>query len=384
MFSTFDSKTYQEVADWFINGKVTKSLSIRPILYPLLLLIFGKTFGVFGIWFLNLIFWFLGINFIFMSLRKLTKNIILSSFGVIIVIGNISLIALTFHAITELMIFCFLSAFIYFIVKNIERWKEIYFIHGFLFILILLSITKPVFIIPFLICLLALPFYWRQYFKNKVNILKLILILIPLIIQLSIMKLNFGLFTVSKISHITLNAYFIAQGIQEIEGLELYDARIKAMNFSSSQRRKYLIKHYRVFKNNYIKNLENNIYAEATYLKFPEQLNNKYLADKMYKTNEAYLYWHKRFLWLMLLAFAICIIRKNYWKALILILLSLFCAYYLLTSAISFWQGDRLVLPAIALWSVLYVFIVYIIFEGLLISIKRLFLTIRKNKEIIS
>jgi hypothetical protein len=44
--------------------------------------------------------------------------------------------------------------------------------------------------------------------------------------------------------------------------------------------------------------------------------------------------------------------------------LALMLYYILLTSGISFWQGDRLVLPALPLWLVLYSLIIHFWITG--------------------
>ncbi|VAV83898.1 hypothetical protein MNBD_BACTEROID02-523, partial [hydrothermal vent metagenome] len=160
MFHTLDSQTYLEVANWLGKGVETQSTSIRPIFYPLLLLLLSN---IYIIWFFQFIVWVLTSNLTFWSVYKLTKRNDLAYLSTLIIISNLTLIALTLHALTEVLVTFLLSLLIYFIVKNIERAKDLSFIHICILILIILTITKPVFLIPLLITLfLILPVFYLK------------------------------------------------------------------------------------------------------------------------------------------------------------------------------------------------------------------------------
>jgi hypothetical protein len=248
MFSTPDSKTYLDVADWVETGTDSKSISTRPILFPILILISSKIGGIYGIWFLQFIFWLLSANLIFITIKKLTDNIYFSYAGSLLFITNLSLISLTLHALTEVTTTFALSFMAYFIATNLSAFKNLRFIHGLILFLALLTIIKPVFYLPLLFTLLVpLPiFYWRKYKKNPKKLLNLLLILFPLFLQMGIMKAKYGEFKVSKIASITLTDYLLTQGIEKIEGTDPETANEKANSLSPSEQRKYMMENFSV------------------------------------------------------------------------------------------------------------------------------------------
>ena len=105
MFSTPDSLSYLNVSKWIETGNVTNSIEIRPFLFPLLLFICLKI-GYFTIWFLHLIFWIISYNLIYQTVVSITNNKIYSVLPVLIFVTNISLIVISFHALTELYHWC--------------------------------------------------------------------------------------------------------------------------------------------------------------------------------------------------------------------------------------------------------------------------------------
>lgn len=243
LFSTPDSKTYLDVALWLKDGIDSGSISTRPVLYPVILLVSMKLGGGYGIWFIQLLFWFLTVNFTFLSVKRLTGKSIYAYISAFIILSNLSLIVLTLHALTEVSITFLLSVMLYFISKNKERYKEIHFIHGCLFFLVLMTIIKPVFALPlYATLLLILPvFYFKKYLKSLKSIIILLLILLPLFTQLTIMKVKYNEFKVSMISSNTLNSFLFSQGMKRIENIEREEAKHKAYSLSPKERMNYCI-----------------------------------------------------------------------------------------------------------------------------------------------
>ena len=135
MFSTLDSQSYLETANW-IDGKVGSTrISTRPYLYPTFVLATMKIGGVKLLWLVQALFWFLTVNLTYFSINSLTKNKALGFVGALFLLSNISLIVHTLHALTEITVVFLLSVLVNFIVRNLGRNKELHFIHGCILIL---------------------------------------------------------------------------------------------------------------------------------------------------------------------------------------------------------------------------------------------------------
>jgi hypothetical protein len=377
MFSTPDSQTYLDVADWMENGTDTESIAKRPILFPIIILISSKIGGIYGIWFLQFIFWLISANLIFLTIKKLTDNIYFSYAGALLFITNLSLISLTFHALTEVTTTFVLSFLGYFIVTNFSSFKNVRFIHGLILFLVLLTIIKPVFYLPLLFTLLMpLPFfYWRKYKENPKKLLNLLLILFPLFLQLGIMKTKYGEFKVSKIASITLTDYLLTQGIEKIDGTDPETANEKANSLSPSEQRKYLMENFSVYFDLFFSNVKSNIKAFSTFLLYPAGKENIPMANFMLEMNSYYYKIHQIFLLLTIILLVILIRKKDLGNLIILILFSSLTAYYIFTTGVSTYQGDRLTLAAISIWIPLYLFILFH-----LTSMISSFILKRKNK----
>ena len=358
-FSTPDALTYQNVANWLSQGIDSESISIRPILYPLILLIATKLGGVYVIWGIQVIFWFLSILFTFLSIKQLTKSYIFAYLGAFIIMSNLSLIALTLHALTELTTIFLLSTMLFFLVKKIEQYRNLPFFHTFLFFLVLLSILKPIFSIPlYCVLFIALPlFYLKKYFKNPKKIFTLILIILPLLIQLSIIKTKYNQTKISLIGSTTFTNYFVAQGIQKIESINWNDAVKKANSFSKEQQLNYIYKQLDFYSYLFKKNITDNITGKATFLLHPKGFENYQLAKFMKSYNTITLKIHFVFFFLVIPLILIFLKKKNYSILILLLFFYTLGAYYIIATGISFFQGDRLTLPAISIWACIYPFI---------------------------
>src|SRR5690606_19538532 len=78
MFSTVDSKSYLDVANALKEGFLHSYTIKRPILYPLVLLVTLNTFGIFGLWLLQVFLWISTLLLIFWTIFRITKNYFLA------------------------------------------------------------------------------------------------------------------------------------------------------------------------------------------------------------------------------------------------------------------------------------------------------------------
>ena len=372
MFATNDAKTYWDVAKWITDGTFTESTAIRPILYPLLLTVCSKVGGVIAIWFVQFCMWLLSINLTFLSVKRISNSIIWPLLGALIIMSNLSFIALTFHALTEVSTIFLLTLLVFISIKNREKLFEFSFFKNVLLVIVLLTILKPVFYIPLLgLLFIVLPlFYLRKIFKNKKQFITLLLILTPLFIQFSIMKIKHDKITISTIGQKTIDEYIIAQSYEDKFNIERDSALIQVKTLSSDEKNNFVKQNLNIVINRFKLNLQGNILSAPDYIMSFVSRPNKKLTNYMIDVNRFYYKLHFYLLILTLPFLYLLYRKKNYNLLLISFFFILLNIYFLTTTGISFYQGDRLVLPAIGIFSFLYIYIFKELFDFLYKFIK--------------
>jgi hypothetical protein len=365
MFSTPDAGSYKDVADWILYHTESESVSIRPILYPILILTSNSIGGIHGIWFLQFAFWLLSINFTFLAIKNLTKSNAYAFAGSIFLISNLSLIALTLHGLTEITTVFLLSILILYIARKKEVYLSPNFFNICTLLLVLLTLVKPTFYIPLLAVLfIAFPFiYFSKFIKKPTHFLKLALILLPLIVQLCIIKTKYGELKVSLIGSITLREYILPQGVEKIEGISFDEARIKSREFSRKEQLEYMTSHLPTYLNLFFTNIKDNIKGSPTFLLYPEGYENQSLAKYESKYNKAYF-----ILAIILTALTIPILiilykYRSFPPLVFLLIAFALWLYYILVTGISFWQGDRLTLPSVVIIASVFPVVIFHYFE---------------------
>ena len=239
-----------------------------------------------------------------------------------------------------------------------------------------LAITKPVFSIPLTLLVLLPFFYAKKYLKNPVNFIYLLLVLMPVIIQMTIIKSEYGKFKISNVSSMAFNEYIYPQGLQYINKV----SRKEALNisFSSSDNEKFKIvsNHPYVFYNLFSNNLEDNIKASAPFLNARNGFARSTFYEYMVVVNKLYYYVHFLFIPIIVFVLLFSWRRKKYQDLVLVGGLYMLAFYFVIVTGISYWQGDRLVLPSIAIWSFLYPytgFILLNILKGKLLFIDNKF-----------
>ena len=357
IFSTPDATTYRDVAQWIAGGIETNSLSVRPLLYPFLLLISLKIGGTIAVFFMQSFMWLAAINLSFASIHRISKKKIFAFIGAFVLFCNLSVMALTAHAITEITTIFLLSLTVFLITKNHREPK---FLLQLLLMLTLLTLVKPVFYLPTVITLLLLIFFQRNaLIKAPKFFLILCLILVPLLSQMTLMKMKYEHFTVSLVGSQTFSRYFVTQGIEQIEKLEHQKAVTKADGFSSGEKMGYLFENSGVYLKNLHQNIKSNIQGEPIFLNYPAEYKNPAAIKFMDNYNELTYYLHVLMLILGIVMLVLFWRSKHYQHLVLLLVLLGLNSYYLIVSGVSFWQGDRLTLPSIAIWSVLYPALVF-------------------------
>lgn len=354
---TPDSWTYFSTSNEFYKFSETGYSNIRPFLYPLIILIVFKVSGVIGLWLLQFLFWVISINLIYLSIKRITNNKILGFAGSLILALNMTYLVLTFHALTETTTIFLLSCLIYFVSLNSMKINTLKFFHGCLLILVLLALVKPLFYLLVLLMLfIMLPvFYLKIYIKNPKCLILLTLIIIPLLVQVTLMKVKYDTFSFSPIGSIGFNYYLFAQGVERVEGVSLDAARVKIKDMPLSDELSFVLQNKMLYADLYFQNMKANIKAVPCFLLFPGGFPSVEIAKYMLFVNSIYYYIHIIFIIPILVSVYSVYKRKNMNYYLILMVISCFLICYMfLTLPIIFGEGDRYVLISQPLWVFLY------------------------------
>jgi hypothetical protein len=372
MFSTNDALSYLDVANLGTELSGTDALAIRPFLYPLIIALFYKTLGAYGLWSLQFLSWMAAANFLFLSVKKLSNNIAAFIAALLFAI-NLTCITLTLYALTEtitIMLLCFL---LHFITNAIEKRNELGFIHRLLLILVLLTVIKPLFYpVVLLVVVVALPIsYFRQYRRSGKKLLILLLVLSPMLLQQTFMKIRYGQFKVSLISDITIRDYFLADGFAAVNNISRDSALIAVNKFDPHTVNRYIMDHPADFKDVFLVNLKNNCDGYPQYLDYPVNTGNKSYISFMMSMNDLYYRLHFIFIPLVLLV-VFLLVRSKRINELILLIISLLLSWYiLLSSGISTYQGDRLTITAFPLLIFSYLLTAWYLVDYILKAIKK-------------
>lgn len=364
LFCTPDAQQYLSTSTEFYDFTQTGASDVRPFLYPLLIRIVHGAGGAGALWFVQLLCWLGSANFIFLALQRVTLKNSFAIAGSLVFAVNLSAIVITLHGLTETVTILLLSCLLYVLTVR-DSQKPLRTIHRVLLLLVLLTVVKPLFYIPLLLVLAALPFFtFRLYRQQPRKLFMLVLLLLPLVFQLTLMNVKYNTVTVSHITAKTLRNYLLAQGLQKTEGGTWDETMIRAQQLPGEEVVHHLLENKKLYTGLLYENLHGNIAAKPTYLLFPAHLEQTAFAKFMERTNTVYYYLHLLFLLPWLAALVTARRSRNHDALLLLMAAGMLNLYILGTSAISFWQGDRLVLPALPVFAVLYPFIVYFLYQA--------------------
>jgi hypothetical protein len=298
---------------------------------------------------------------------------LLSYLAVPLYLSNLSLIALTLHALTEVTTIFLLALLAWFIANAAGRKKELGFIHRVLLMLVLLTVIKPLFypLVLFVVFIILPVFYFRQYRLVSKKLITLLLVLSPLLLQQSFMKIRSGVFKVSMISEITLRDYLFAQCLDKDMGIDRDRSLAEAKKYDADQVRDYLFAYSSAVISIYKRNLENNCNGYPIYLDYPAGTGNPVYLDYMIKMNGHYYKLHRIMMILILLVAAGLFFTRKMNELFILVCSTGILYYILLTSGISAYQYDRLTICAFPVWIFIYLVTLYYLSELILFFLKK-------------
>lgn len=353
IFAAPDTTSYLNVADW-IAGRMEhpQALLSRPFFYPLLLAcIRFFSSSPYAIWMVQFIFWLLAVNLTAWSAYRLSHSRHVLSIVFLLLGLNLSLIGLTFYALTEITVFFLLSLWLFFWSGNHtgkNRRADVLLT----LLLSLLTITKPVFQFPLIAFAAYLIWHYRKDYRRLGLIFAAFL---PVFAQLLLVYLMFGALTVSNVPAYNLRHYFFVQLYAANQGIKLEDEaayntlQAPVKQFTEREIYTFIARHPLQSAAQYGLNIKDNLLTGSSTM-----LNQPLLYTLTETTNRVYVGLHLLFCALIFYLAG----RKR--AAIFRVCFPLLLSYWIFFSAGSaYWQGDRLVVTALPLWFVAYSYLLY-------------------------
>jgi len=344
MFSTPDTWKYRAIADWLFGktGSFSPAL-VLPVLYPLFL---GSVWRIAGnpyvFWAVQFSLWIAAINLTAAAVYRTTKRKMVMAIAFGIMMLNLSAIVMTFYALPEIMVIFLSSIFVYVLSGTDLRDPAPRDAFWLTFLLSLLAITKPVFQLHLA---LWVAFIFYQSIRRHKTILSVGLALIPVALQIGVNAHLYGVVGISNLSETTARWYILSQVYAARNTISLQEARSIVNDYDGIRIAGYLIQDPAATLSAYLQNLRENLTGASDSLEFYPK---PYIFTRW--TNIGYLIVQIIFLPAMIY---ILFANKDP-RALAIKLLYLFSGLTIFTAAISFNEGDRLVLSALPLWIYIY------------------------------
>jgi hypothetical protein len=362
MYFAHDAKYYFHYGDWIFGEAVeTGHIATRPFLFPLFVKLCTIVGGIGFLWFCQFFMWLLSVNFIYLGIKAATKSKIAAWVGALIVLSNASFVALTLHGLTEVSTIFLLSIFVYLVGRNLKNLASRKFVASAILLLVLLSLIRPVFYPLLQITLITLLPYsiYKTQRSDRRKFIWVAVYLIPLFFQIGLMKAKYDTFSISQIGSNTFKNFFLAKGYADIHGMEYDEALSIVIDYSNDEVWEEIGEHKAAYLEQYTGNLDSNIKGDPEYLEAP--VHSVPLFNYMAEVNQIYFRIHIVLGGILVILGFVQFFRRK-WKVvqqLLIVMLPLLLI--ILSSGISFWQGDRLTLPSLPLWVALYTYFVYFI-----------------------
>ena len=343
VFSSPDSHEYRQVADWIFGARGSADASAwRPFLYPLLLGLADRIGGTTAVWLLNLVLWFAAMNIAAAAAYRLVKSEWAAILAFLALATNVSLILLTYQAVTEITTVALIATWIYGLSHLTSRPGAAEVVWTLL-PLTLLVVVKPEFeLLLALLVVVLVVLVWHTPNRGAAGI-ALIACLLPVAIQLAVMVTFNHYFGISTIGDSTIRGYFLARLYMAINHTNDFNAaRQQVIGLSNPEAARFVLSHAGDAIAVFITTLKDNLLAGSNFI-LPEA--NRHLNSVIVWTNRAYA--------LMLVAL-VPLAAAALWRARDgrLALLCVATLNVFLSGGLSFYQGDRLTVIALPLWTI--------------------------------
>ncbi len=355
-FITRDSNSYMLAADMlYQNGEPH---IIRPVGFALILglphlfieNVTQKHYVLFGI-LLNLLCWMGSVVFLFKSLKLFFLPRI-SFFIASVSILCIGSLAQVFFVLTESVTSFGLSIVAFNLLLYSKNNNLRHLIISCSLINVLILIRPGFFYLGVLFSLLMIVFLLYHKYKSIAMYLIFAASILSVCIQLSMMHRTYGMTTVSLIDKVTWYYYLGAETEAQLSGkeyMEVYEERHAYLGMKSfkeiqevcsSDLKNAINLHKSLVAKEYAKNLIENSYGGSFAI---SALSNNEVTGGIRQSITTLLFNVSRLqnvLFIALFVISLCMMIGKRFN-LSLVLLALIIGYTILTSGISFWQGDR-------------------------------------------
>lgn len=360
VLQTVDSITYYNSGSEVFDLTAKGSSWVRPFFYSSFLYV---TYNIGGAWLvviLQLLMWIASANFVFYTLKNYNSRLVVRIIGTSIFIANISLLSYVFHGLTEIISVFFLSWVGFIFSQIVKVGYERSRVLAIIFILGILTVIKPLFEYPFLLSVAIGIFVFIRKKELKPKMLIWILLVVsPVVIQYSLMKIKYNELKISGISGYTFDTYLVAQGIREVEGIkDVKESQEKALAMSKDEKKHYMWKNRNTYLHLYFFNIKNNITGYGNNIILPPGIKAKKHVDFMVEYNEIHYSVFRVLFSLFLLFSLLILITRQFFKNWHFLALGFLFYYVIFTSGISFWQAERLTIFSLPIWIVLYLLII--------------------------
>jgi hypothetical protein len=349
LYAPPDAQSYLAVAEW-IRGKVSDvppATIVRPLGYPAFLAMIRSVSATpMAVVIAQFLLWLASINLIAAAAWRFTGRCVWGYIAGVIMMTDISLILISWRALTETCAVFALSAWVYCIARidfaKARGWR----IFAALLLIAVATVIRPLFFMPFVaMAVAAVVMFWRR----EGAVAWIFAASMPVAAQMAFMMSVHHLPTVSIIGKVTLRSYYLSQlagkaGIVDREGVR--SALTADQPVSTVKTIRFLARNPIIAARCYYDNLlHGNLLQSAS--DAPEFSRRALVIETL---NRAYVQLHVMLLPMVLLVL-VAFRDQTAAKAAATYLLF---AFVIASCGISFWQGDRLTLTALPLWIPIY------------------------------
>ncbi len=349
MGSLPDARQYLAVADWLIHGTPTAATRIRPFVYPLLVGLSGLAGGAVGTWIVQVAFWLGGGLLLSHALTVITRSRMAVAVGVAAYATNLTLLLLTLYAMPETLVTFLLAAFVVVVVARRHIGSE-RTLRILLALSAVLTATKPVYIGLFLplLGIEAVRLIPPRPGPRTARFAWIVAACLPVIVQLGVVAGNHGVFGLSTIGGATVRRYACAELYRELHGGTLAEARTHVEPMSDRRLATMVLRSPAAAARVWLRLVSANIRSSSPVTDLPTP--HPWLSAFMRRVNLGYLVVHLAMI-VPTLALLGLLVRTGQWNAVArLAALAIPFAWIITTSGLTFWQGDRIVLPSLPVW----------------------------------
>ena len=357
MWWASDARDYQETGDFFFGNSETTVLNRRPWFYPFIvgaLRQFTPFDPDYSLWAVQFLIWLATASFTFGAVLRATKRIPIAILATGVFWTHPSMIALTFHGMTEALNTLLLAIFAFISLKPRdanEKWAENKN-YWLLFLMSLLLVTKPTYQIQLAILLVYILIKSFEKWRVLRFWAKIALALIPLWIQLFLSWQILGSPIISDVAAPTLKYWTVTRVYAKAENTTASLPEIAKIveNWTTEEEIAYLLNNKKATFSVYFNNLvEEGLLADSYFIINDDNSMNIAIMT----LNKWHFYLH--LFMLPLMGYFLLFNYKGKWEAVWMIYLTF--AIQILASGVSSDQGDRLIITAMPLWIVSYSFV---------------------------